>query len=88
MRFLDTEKVIGIEFFLTPYKGIGGKLRTNPEDFIVNEVSKYPSVNVDGRFNIARITATNWETNRLIREFSKRLHISRKRIGFNLETIS
>ena len=82
MMLLDAEKVIGIDVFLTPHKGLGGKLRTIPEDFIVSEVSKYPAENVDGRFSIAEITATNWETNRLIREFSKRLHISRKRIGF------
>jgi len=82
MKCLDAEKKTGIEIFFTPMRGIGGKIRTVPEDFIVKEVSIYPLKKDKGRFTIAEITAINWETNGLVKEFSKRLHISRKRIGF------
>ena len=82
MKCLDAEKNIGIETFFTPTKGIGGKLRAVPEDFIVHEISKYPSKKETGRFTIAEVTARNWETNLLVRELSNRLHISRKRVGF------
>jgi len=82
MKCLDAEKKTGIEIFFTPMRGIGGKIRTVPEDFIVKEVSIYPLKKEKGRFTIAEITAINWETNGLVKEFSKRLHISRKRIGF------
>jgi len=82
IHVLDAEKDIGIETFFTSAGGIGGKLRTVPEDFIVNEISKYPSKKENGRFTIAKVKATNWETNGLVRELSKSLHISRKRIGF------
>ena len=39
MKVLDFEKKIGIEVFLTNVEGIGGKLRTYPQDFIVKEIS-------------------------------------------------
>jgi len=82
MEVLDSEKKVGIETFFTPYEGVGGKLRTIPKDFIVKEVSIYPSKNNNGKFTIADLTSTNWENNLLIRELSNRLHISRQRVGF------
>jgi len=82
MMCLDAEKQIGIETFCTSFSGVGGKLRTIPQDFIVNEWFEHPAEKKDGKFTIAEITATNWETNLLIRELSNRLHISRQRIGF------
>ena len=82
MKVLATEKNIGIETFFAPYEGIGGKLRTTPEDFVVREVSNYPPKKEKGRFTIADVTVTNWETNHLVRDMSNWLHISRQRIGF------
>ncbi|UCB59075.1 MAG: tRNA pseudouridine(13) synthase TruD [Thermoplasmatales archaeon] len=82
MKLLDAEEKIGISTFFTSHKGIGGKLRAKPEDFFVSEISNYPPEKTDGKFTIADVTATNWETNLLVREISDRLHISRQRIGF------
>jgi len=79
---LDFEKNIGINTYFTPYPGIGGKLRSIPEDFNVKENSIFPSEKVDGKFLIAEVESINWETNLLIRELSKKLNFSRKRIGF------
>ena len=59
MNVLDAEKYIGINSFFTSYDGIGGKLRTIPEDFIVCEVSNYPPNKANGRFIIADVTETN-----------------------------
>lgn len=77
----NVEKDTGVEVFFTDTKGVGGKLKTFLEDFIVNEVSIEPK-HVPGEYTIARIRAYNWETNRLIRQISKNLGISRKRISF------
>lgn len=82
MNVLAAEKIIGIETFFTPFEGIGGKLRSQSDDFIVQEVSKYPPAKEVGRFSIADVTAINWETNLLVKELSDRLHISRQRINF------
>ena len=78
---LDEEKNIGIKTFFTPLNGIGGRLRTLPDDFVVKEISNYPPRKENGKFTIADITVTNWETNLVVRELSKRLHVSRKRVS-------
>ncbi len=82
MKVLEIEKKIGIETFLTSQPGLGGKLRVKPEDFIVKEIPSYPPQNKDGKFTIAEITSTSWETNLLLRELSSHLHISKQRINF------
>ena len=76
------EAVIGLEIFYTDTPGIGGRLKRSPEDFLVEEISSYPERNESGKFTIAKVTAQNWEMNRLVRELSKALGISRDAIGF------
>ncbi len=82
MEANEDEKQIGLEVFFTDSHGIGGKLRKSPDDFIVDEVSIYPQEDENGDFTIAEIRVRNWETNRLIRQMSRQLGISRKRVGF------
>jgi tRNA pseudouridine13 synthase len=82
MKSLVFERNIGIETYFTEDKGIGGKLRTTPEDFIVKELYFYPKREETGNYAIAEVSCRNWETHTLVRELAKRLHISRKRIGF------
>lgn len=78
---MNFEKQVGIQTFLTENKGIGGKLRYNVEDFIVDEISINPTEN-NGKYIIAKIKARNWETFRLVNEISKKLKISRRIISF------
>ncbi len=81
MNVLKAEKKVGIETFYTNFKGVKGKLRTTPQDFTVKEIFSYPKKE-KGKFTIAEVTSTNWETNRLVRDISNKLHISRQRINF------
>jgi len=76
------ERQIGLEHFLTTSKGIGGVLKKDPEDFIVEEIPDHPPKIDNGQFTIARIRVRNWETNRLVRILSKNLGISRHKIKF------
>lgn len=76
------EADIGLEVFCTSTPGTGGRLRKVPEDFVVEEISKYPDRTDDGRYTIATVSSTNWEMNRLVRMLSRSLMISRNRIGF------
>ena len=78
----SVEKSIGLTTFYTNHQGIGGLLRERSEDFIVTEEPINFPVDSNGRFLLVKVTAKNWETNDLIREFSKKLHISKKRISF------
>ena len=76
------ETIVGLETFYTNHEGIGGKLRSIPEDFKVNENFQSPPRDDQGIYVIAQIQSKNWETNHLIRTLSHKLHISRKRIRF------
>lgn len=62
--------------------GIGGILKARVSDFRVDEESKSVSLDNKGRFTLARITLTNWETNRFVKQLARRLRISSNRIWF------
>ena len=77
------EKLLGMECYATQAEGLGGRLRATPQDFVVEEIPKPPSkAQGPGKYTIATLRATNWETNRLVGELGKRLGISRKGIYF------
>ncbi|MDR1690302.1 MAG: tRNA pseudouridine(13) synthase TruD [Candidatus Methanoplasma sp.] len=76
------EADIGMSFYLSDADGTLGRIKKEPEDFIVNEISDRPEPVAGGRFVIADVTSRNWETNRLIRLLSRSLGVSRERIGF------
>ena len=78
----ELERQIGLELFFTDSPGIGGTLRVEPEDFVVEEVSVMPEEDPTGQNTAAIVRARYWETNRLVREFARRLRISRKKIMF------
>jgi tRNA pseudouridine13 synthase len=76
------EREVGMEVYLTSSPGVGGKLRFYPEDFVVEELSLPPPRVEGGRYVAARVRCRNWETNRLVRELSRAMGISRRRIQF------
>ncbi len=76
------ERDVGIEGYLTSTSGVGGILKATADDFVVEEMSSPPPPSVDGPYTVATVRVRNWETNRLVRELARNLHISRQRIGF------
>src|SRR2546421_12708042 len=76
------ERDVGIVGYLTSTPGVGGTIKSAPEDFVVEEISSPPAVAREGRYAIAQVRVRNWETNRLVRAMARALHISRKRIGY------
>ena len=76
------EATIGLELYYTDTPGTGGRLKRSPEDFQVVEISSSPPRCEGGAVTIARVTARNWEMNRLVRQLAKSLGIGRDRIGF------
>lgn len=76
------EAGIGMLYYLTDCAGTGGRLKKEPQDFIVREVADPLPQSDDGKYTIADVTSTNWETNRLIRLVSKSMRISREKVGF------
>ena len=76
------DRDVGISGYATSTAGVGGTLKSMPEDFVVDEIPSPPPASPEGRYAIATIRVRNWETNRLVRELARALHISRRRIGF------
>lgn len=77
----ELEKQIGIETYLTQNQGIGGVIRQQIEDFQVEELTNRAE-GTDGKYLIAELSKQDWDTHHLITELSRRLQISRKRIGW------
>jgi len=82
LEAMEFEKKIGIEVFLTDASGLCGKLKETPQDFIVDELSIEPKRFDTAKYVIARVRSVNWETNKLIRELSRTLRVSRNNVGF------
>ena len=76
------EEVVGLLGFLTGTPGLGGRLRTEVEDFIVVEDSLPPPEVPGGKFTAVTIRLHNWETNRFVRQMSRKLGISSRRVRF------
>ncbi len=92
----EFEAVLGMEVYKSQTPGIGGKLKQVPEDFVVEEITPEGIVleldkdvicgSRDSDLNRRSLHLTmqkyNWDTMRAVKEISKELHISYKRVGF------
>jgi tRNA pseudouridine13 synthase len=76
------EEEVGILGFMTATPGVGGKLKADAEDFVVEEESLPPPEVEGGSIAAATIRLRNWETNRFVRQMSRRLRISSRRVRF------
>jgi tRNA pseudouridine13 synthase len=76
------EEEVGILGFVSATPGVGGRLRAESEDFVVVEESRPPPEVPGGRYSAAIIRLRNWETNRFVRQMSRRMGISHKRVRF------
>ncbi|MGZ4893067.1 MAG: tRNA pseudouridine(13) synthase TruD, partial [Halobacteriota archaeon] len=77
----DIDSFVGMSVYLTASRGIGGQIRQQPEDFVVNESYKEHNA-LDGRYQLVKVTKTNIETHHLVRDLSRRLRISQKRVSW------
>ncbi len=73
---------IGLTGYSVDGNGIGGVLKSRIADFRVDEISTSVKIDPRGRFTVANITLTNWETNRFVGKLAKACGISRNRIFF------
>ena len=87
------ETFIGLKTHKSKTAGIGGTIKQIPDDFIVEEIApdgkvividseEEPGENFKGEFTHCIMQKYNWDTMRAVKEISKRLHISQKRVGF------
>ncbi len=76
------EEGLGMRYYASRTPGIAGRLRSRPEDFIVEEIPLPFGEMDDGPYLICRLTKTNWELQRAVKEIAKRLGISHRRIAW------
>ena len=79
----ELARSLGLSTWISEADGIGGLLKVRVEDFRVEEVAKTPALDPKGRFTVARITLTDWETKRFVSRLARELSISRRRIFFS-----
>lgn len=75
------DHLLGLSWYISDQEGIGGRLRTVPEDFVVEEIADHQDKK-SGPYLICRLTKNNWDQQRAIKEIAGRLGISHQRIGF------
>lgn len=80
MENLDTQLNWHVPYLTHELPGIGGTLRTEAEDFIVDEVPAYEPMGT-GEHVYVRVEKRNIATLELIKQIAQQLHISRRDIG-------
>lgn len=76
------EAALGLLFYATAGAGAGGRIKEEPEDFVVVERTRWPREDPAGPYLLLEVRARNWETNRLVGRLARDLRVSRKRVGF------
>ncbi len=76
------EVALGVAFYTTPTAGTGGRIKEEPEDFVVVERTKWPPQVEGGPYLVLEVRARNWETNRLVGKIARAHHLSRTRVSF------
>lgn len=76
------DHTLGLTWYISDQDGIGGRLRAEPEDFVVEEIADTPDPQGVGPYLICRLTKKNWDQQRSIKEIANRLGMSHQRIGF------
>jgi tRNA pseudouridine13 synthase len=75
-------QAIGMIGYATKTDGIGGLIKARVSDFRVEEIATPLHFDNRGRFTVAKVTLTNWETNRFCNQLAAALKIPRNRIFF------
>lgn len=72
---------MGLRAFATSSPGLGGRLKAEPSDFRVDEVSRYPVPDPNGRFTIVRVEAHDVEQNSLLARLERALALRPGGVG-------
>ena len=76
------DHTLGLSWYISDQDGIGGRLKSEPDDFIVEEITEPPKKDGTGPYLICKLTKKNWDQQRAIKEIAGRMGISHQRIGF------
>ena len=77
----ESDLIVGMTKYLTTSPGVGGRIRQRAEDFLVDEVCQASAAS-EGRYQLIKLTKTDTETHHAVRELSRRLQVSQRRISW------
>jgi tRNA pseudouridine13 synthase len=72
----EEERSLGLEFYATTSPGVGGRLKRDPADFRVQELSAYPVPDPEGPVTILRVESQGWEQHELTDRIAQQLGIA------------
>lgn len=79
----NTETDLGLNWYVSSTPGVGGEIKTQPEDFVVDEVSGFDySDNSEGEYAVVEVRLTGYETHGFARDLSNALGVSRERVSW------
>lgn len=73
---------MGLGAYATGTPGLGGRLKLDPEDFRVDEISRYPLPDAQGRYTIARVEVFDIEQNELLGRLQRAFGLRPGSVGF------
>ncbi|MBN2517703.1 MAG: tRNA pseudouridine(13) synthase TruD [Candidatus Altiarchaeota archaeon] len=92
MKTPEPDRLIGLGVYLSKTKGIGGRIKEAPEDFLVEEITPEGRIleigkeqkpqSSGGDYTTFTLEKTNWETLRAIKMIARGCNTSRKRFKF------
>ena len=79
----ELDITLGLEYFVTSYQGVGGKLRYMPQDFYVEEISLPCSgKEEDGEYLHFTLEKINWDTMSAIQALARAVNAHPRRFGY------
>jgi tRNA pseudouridine13 synthase len=72
----EDERFLGLELYATDAPGLGGRLKREPADFQVQELSAYPLPDPAGSVTILRVESQGWEQHELTNRIAQQLGLS------------
>jgi tRNA pseudouridine13 synthase len=73
---------LGLEYFATNIEGVGGKIRGQIEDFVVEELHEQTQSVPDGDYTHFTLEKRNWDTITAVREIARAAGVSYKQFSF------
>jgi len=92
MKTPEQDRLIGVDGYLSQTEGMGGRIKDQPEDFLVEEITPdnlileigkelKPKAS-EGDYTTLTLEKTNWDVMRAIKALAKGCNVSRKRFKF------
>ncbi|HKM50637.1 MAG TPA: tRNA pseudouridine(13) synthase TruD [Candidatus Bathyarchaeia archaeon] len=73
---------LGLEYFASSIEGVGGKIRDQIEDFVVEELHEQTRSVPDGAYTHFTLEKRNWDTITAVREVARAARVSYKQFSF------